>query len=335
MRDDNNNIILILGHGRSGTTLLNKVLCSHPNIFIIGNEINDLSFFHSNQHIYKKYGRRKYYMMIKDMYNHPDLRKNKKGIDDKNLKRFIKIHSLRDFFYEIFDLFRKKNKKNLIGIKISNNFAKNVDMIKDLFKCAYCIHIIRDPRDVFISLRNTRFGTKSPFYAAKSWKYAIDKIRSLKTVNRRYYEIRYEKLISQPEKELKKLCKFLNLEFSRNMLTFYKRTGKIPAHHKMLKQGFTKDNCNKWKKELNKKELDLIYAAAGRKIYELGYSNKIIIKKISLARRIKEFIYEKIHFSLRLFSSKETFKLINGIYVIKTRLKRSMGLSKSAGTTNQ
>ena len=48
-------IIFVLGHGRSGTTLLNKILCSHPEICFISEEFNDLPFFFFSDRLYNKY----------------------------------------------------------------------------------------------------------------------------------------------------------------------------------------------------------------------------------------------------------------------------------------
>jgi len=139
-------IIFILGQARSGTTLLNNVLSAHSDITFINWEFDDLPFFYYNQHLYERYGDQKYSVMAKELLMHPYIKQPKVNID---------AGSFREMIDRFFDHYRKVYSKNIIGVKIAMNIPSNVDMIKDVFKDAYCITIIRDPRDVCLSLRKT------------------------------------------------------------------------------------------------------------------------------------------------------------------------------------
>ena len=279
-------IVFILGQARSGTTLLNKVLSAHPDIAFINGEFDDLPFFYYNQHLYERYGDQKYSVMAKDLLMYPYFKQPKVDINADSFKGMI------DGFL---DHYRKVYSKNIIGVKIARNISSNVDMIKDVFKDAYCITIIRDPRDVCLSLRKAPLGTISPFYVGKSWNDSINKIAELENGITPYYEVRYERFISEPVNELKQLCNFLGIPFEKEMLNFHKNLTFAPQIYKLLTQGFVGDNYNKWKKVLTKKKLDLIYAAAGEKIYELEYSDKVYIRRIHLLRKIWEFIFDKTY----------------------------------------
>jgi len=308
-----NRVIFLLGHGRSGTTLLNRVLSAHPRICFINDEFNDLPFFYNLDSSYGKYGSEKYKKMAKDFFDHPWLEMSSRDIKADNFKEFIS---------KIFDSFCVDNESDFVGVKIANNISENVDMIKKVFPEAYCIHIIRDPRDVFLSLKKTVFGLRSPFYAGKSWKDAIDDISSLKNEINNYYEIRYEGLISEPEKELRKLCKFLGIKFSKEMLSFSKDVDRVLPHQKLLIEGFVGSNYNKWKNELTRKELELVYAGTGKKINELGYLDSPHENTISFSERLNEFIYSKISLYWKLLRYGGILTFSNRPHLFKTRLKR-------------
>ena len=305
-------IIFIIGHGRSGTTLLNKILSAHPKIFFVSREFNDLAFFYFNRNLYLKKDIIYYNEMAKDILKHPLINLQIQNINSNNFRELIN---------KIFDFIRKKERKDIIGLKISDMIHANVSMIKSVFPDAYCIHIIRDPRDVFLSIKRIAFGTKSPFYVAKSWKEIVGKISTLKNSIKHYHEIFYEKLITSPKEEIKKLCDFIGIEFSHDMLYFHKKVKEsLPPQHKLLKNGFIKNNFNKWKKTLTNKELKLIYAGTGTKIYEMGYSDKPIIEKISFLNRLWEYSIDKLYF---YFKTPQRLLLYPWqMYPTKIRLKR-------------
>lgn len=288
----NKKIVFVIGHGRSGTTLLNKVLSAHPKICFINSEFDDLPFFFNRWDAYNKYEPKRTMMMAKDMFRILNL---KQKFYDDYLKFFkTEVANFKEFMDLFLDYFRWKNKCEIVGIKIARNFNENTKLIANIFDSAYLIHIIRDPRDVFLSIRKASFGTFSPYYSGMSWKKAMNRIMPLKNKVNNYYEIRYEWLVANPESELKKVCVFLQIPFSTNMLTFHDRIKKVDKHHKLLKKGFVSNNFNKWKKELSHRDLNMIYAAAGKEIYKLGYTKEHHKQKISSAIRFKEYFVDKI-----------------------------------------
>ncbi|MBC8501373.1 MAG: sulfotransferase [DPANN group archaeon] len=317
-------IIFVIGHGRSGTTMLNKVLSAHPNISFINSEFDDLPFFFTYWNSYNQCGTNRTMMIAKDMFSILNLKKN---FYDQYLDFFkVETMNFKEFMNTFFDFFRWKNNCNLVGIKIANNFHENIELIANLFDTAFCIHIIRDPRDIFLSIKKASFGTFSPYYSAISWKNAINKIITLKNKKLNYYEIKYESLITNPEKEVKKLCRFLQMPFSKNMMNFQRKIKKTDIHHKFLKKGFVSNNFNKWKKELTKKELELIYAAAGKEIYKFGYSKEFLDQKISNATRFREYFFDKI---LITYSKLRTLKLLkNKKKMYKTKIQIARKLSR-------
>src|SRR3989344_2831619 len=106
MANGSNKIIFILGHGRSGTTLLNKVLTTHPQIHFINWEFNFFGDLYKRQYYYNKYGLKKLELMTKDFFSYTKIIKT--GFTDFPYWDidWSKIDNFRDWLDLIFDYFR-------------------------------------------------------------------------------------------------------------------------------------------------------------------------------------------------------------------------------------
>ena len=107
-----------------------------------------------------------------------------------------------------------------------------------LYPDAKIIHIIRDPRDVLTSQRlkwhrrkldpqSSGFTRKEtlrawanyhPWVTANLWKGAVQAVHAVAPENDRVLTVRFEDLSSTPEQEVERICDFLGLEFSPDML---------------------------------------------------------------------------------------------------------------------
>src|SRR3989338_490044 len=326
MASQNDKIIFILGHGWSGTTLLNKVLTAHPQIYFINWEFNEFGVFYRRQSRYRKYGTRKYEIMTKDFFQHPKIRQNDfnySSIDWSNIKNF------QDWFNLIFNYYRQKTNKPIIGVKVANNLQKvkntiaNINLIKMMFSDTYCFQIVRDPRDIFLSFRKIRVlpWFLSPYYFGKFWVKAITTIRSLnKSV--KYYEVRYEDLISQPQREIEKICQFIEVDFSPEMLKFYQKVDQTRPNQCNLKKNFIATNFNKWKSQLSPKVAKLISTVSASEMTELGYLENNSNYQIRFWRKIWEAIKTYIFIVtnlLELGNQKKRFEYLLGLAGLKLK----------------
>ena len=85
------------------------------------------------------------------------------------------------------------------------------------------IHIIRDGRDVAISVRDKWFGPNSIAEAANRWVWVIAEARCQAQNLDHYLEIHYEDLILNPTDTLKHICEFISLPWDSAMLNYYER----------------------------------------------------------------------------------------------------------------
>lgn len=97
-------------------------------------------------------------------------------------------------------------------------YLNHTPLLKRLFPTAKFLHILRDPRDYCLSVRNS-WG-KSIYRAADLWNNSVRKGHiAEQKLGHDYLEIRYEALLSQPEATLRQVCDFLHCPFTPVMLT--------------------------------------------------------------------------------------------------------------------
>jgi hypothetical protein len=142
---------------------------------------------------------------------------------DKLLSRGEPI-SYADFVSGIFDAYANDRGKPLAGDK-TPDYVRNLEVL----------HQLRDGRDVALSAINWKrkaaklrklFPTwdEHPLATAAAWwKWHVAPARERGRLlgPSTYYELRYEELVAQPEKECARLCEFLGLPFDAAMLRFH------------------------------------------------------------------------------------------------------------------
>jgi hypothetical protein len=90
-------------------------------------------------------------------------------------------------------------------------YAVHLDQIDALFPTCQVVHVIRDGRDVVASHRD-RWGYLSALKAIRKWPWYVRAARAAGArlaAQDRYYEVRYEELVADPEATLRKLLGFL------------------------------------------------------------------------------------------------------------------------------
>ena len=131
-------------------------------------------------------------------------------------------------------LFALKQKKQIIfwGDK-NNHYLDSLPLLTQLFPNAKYLHIVRDGRDIACSYREVmarglsgRFTPRLPqdlVRTAEEWSGNIHKVeRFFQEINKENScVVRYEDLTAFPEKELKKICKWLDVNYEDDMLLFF------------------------------------------------------------------------------------------------------------------
>lgn len=223
--------IFIVSSGRSGTTLLRGILNASAEIYIpLESDFIARGYpFYSDKNIRSEED----YKCIVKLFQLAS-QANGWGMDEAYLLRQLQ-QSQPESFAEvnraIYDAYMKSEGLAHMpwGIKHPVLIA-SIDKILNVFPNARIIHIVRDGRDVCLSYQSVhknapqKFGPNSPLTAALYWIDGLRRVQESKAQKNRgaqLYEFRYEDMLNSPERILKSLFEFLELDFTDNLCQTY------------------------------------------------------------------------------------------------------------------
>lgn len=193
-------ILFIVGAPRSGTTLLQRIITTHSRFFSIEGETG----IFTKQNIFSP--NRKHF-----------------GLPNKELMHLFGVSKdISDFFVRGIIAIRPDSSKTFV--EKTPQHALSMKYISKSFPNAKFLHVIRDPRDAFVSAKKHTgipYGRSANAYAVY-WKKIIRSRYSFerngKTDTSRIYDIKYEELTKEPRKEVQKIMKWLGEEFEESQL---------------------------------------------------------------------------------------------------------------------
>ncbi|WP_340112511.1 sulfotransferase family protein [Maribellus mangrovi] len=240
--------IFIFSLPRSGSTLLQRVLMTHPQIASVAEPWLLLPFLFST----KSSG-------IASLYNHT---KSSSGLNSfiNNLPNSKQdyITELRTFIFNLYD----KQCKNgeLFFLDKTPRYYLIIPEIAELFPNAKFIFLFRNPIHVMSSIMET--------WSNKSFKrlheYAIDLYDGpqllsdgYKLLKNKSIALTYESFVENPEASVKRICNYLEIDYLLDMTTNFESQntkGKMgdPTGAKKYKK-IEKESLRKWENILNTK----------------------------------------------------------------------------------
>jgi hypothetical protein len=264
--DPKSSPFFVVGCGRSGTSLLRSMLTSHPDIAIPVESLFILDYLRASQSVSIETLAR---LLINDYeFKEWDLPLELSDLADcKTAKELIdRIHRL----------YLEQQGKSVWGQK-TPRFVRFGVFLKNYYPHARFIHVIRDPRAVANSLINSDLHRSNAYYAAVRWRRDVQMGLDLSA---QYpgdvLEIFYEDLVRQPEKTLRLICTFLNLEFNPSMLTYHHEGLKdyspfFDHAHAKLNEPPRVDRIEAWRNKLTTREIELVEAICWELMQQAGY----------------------------------------------------------------
>lgn len=254
----------IVGVGRSGTTLLMGLLNAHNQVTMLP----ELQFVW--RILIKNASRigsaEKMVRILHEDVMFPLLGKSVREV----MAPFIESphpqpYSALAVYQHILQTHKFEQQKPIIGDK-SPKVIEHLPVIKSLFPNTRIIHIVRDPRDVFLSRTKADWSKDRldilQVLACKT-QYSLGRYYGEKLFKQQYIEIRYEDLLSKPTDTLQKICKFLSIAYDDKMINFHSGMSQIiPENqmqwHKNVTKPLISNNSEKWRTQLGKSQLILI-----------------------------------------------------------------------------
>jgi len=232
--------VFMIGFPRSGTTLLDTILRSHPMIEVIEEKssvkkiVNSLNKLTNN---------------IFEGFN---------NIKDVNIKEIRK-----NYFEDLLSYIDHHDKDSIYIDKLPLNIVYIAEILK-IFPHAKFIISLRHPCDCILSCYMQNFklnDSMSNFLNLKDTAVTYDLIMNLLKIykskfNFNFYEIKYENLISKFDNEIKNLLGFLELPWNDSVLEYQKTASErerifTPSYDQVIKPLYLK-SAGRWKKYENK-----------------------------------------------------------------------------------
>lgn len=222
--------IFVIGMFRSGTTLCEQILASHPDIFGAG-ELTDIHTISVN------------------------LNKNKDFHDQSPASL---VNATKDQFNKAAEKYLATLESHSTdALRVVNKMPANffhVGLISKLFPNAKFVHMIREPKDVCTSMFFQRFGSQMNFATdlelLANYHLAYQKMMkywdSVLDIN--IHHVVYEDLLDNQEEITREMIEYCGLEWNEKCLSFYKskRDVNTPSYDQVRKPLYKK-SVARWK----------------------------------------------------------------------------------------
>ena len=267
--------VFLLGFQRSGTTLLRLMLDAHPALAIPFESFVLIDFFNRCNN----------YDLAR-----ADERARLSGdlVAAKGISAWQPSVALSDIdldactsyaaaVNEIFTAYARRCGKRIWGDK-TPSYTSELHVLNALFPRARFVHLIRDGRDVALSIVRQSWGPSDLLTALDKWAEVVGWVRRMGTMlpSSRYLEVRYEELVADPTRVLTEITSFLDLPFDPAMLERGGGPrGKLPeasmAFHRNLSRPVDSTLAYEWRTRLSATDQVLALKIAGPVLTELGY----------------------------------------------------------------
>ena len=222
--------IFIVGMPRSGTTLVEQILSSHPKVFG-GDEVETVPY------------------LIKKYFNNKD-----------NVGTFNNVFNLEE------SIFKTIGEEYILKMNDFSNYAErttdklpvnflSIGLIKLILPHSKIVHCHRNPKDNIFSIFKNNFTSDKVTFAYELSE-TVGYYNLYKDLIKHWnlklpgfvYNVKYENLVKNTKIEIKKLLKFCDLDWSDKCLKFYNNKRPIKtASDTQARSKIYKSSINSWK----------------------------------------------------------------------------------------
>jgi hypothetical protein len=262
----------IVGNDRSGTTLLRMVLDAGPDA-----AIPPESMFLTDVALPDGGDAAAWQRLLDEVWSHPKVRLwELPGAPPRVPAGLAPADAARFVLGAPFAAYARKHGKPRWGDK-TPHYVHHVDALLATWPDARVVVLVRDGRDVALSLRRMPFGPNNAWAAAQWWARGI---RAGAAAEERHPDqvmtLRYEDLARDPGARVPEVCEFLGLGYSPAMLDLASADRrKIVADQASwfptLFDGITTGAVARWEREMPRRDQAIFASLAGAELAQLGY----------------------------------------------------------------
>jgi hypothetical protein len=283
--------VFILGAPRSGTTFLASLLTKTR--FASPFETQFIVKYYKKLSLYGDLVHRKNFnRLVKDILSERAVRQWKLEI---NLGEFyVALEGKRNYVNIIDALCTRRN--NMIGFNFwgdkTPHYLADFEIIYNLFPDSYYLYIVRDGRDVALSLLLKEWGPNNIYACAEYWKRLNVEHPAFVELEKKgkLLFLRYEDLLDNTEEYVTKVYNFLGEKIDEN---------------KILKLSSTVQAGNyfKWRNNMSPKQIQIFDQVAGNTLKRFGYETNSASENLSPLVKMLYLIHDRFDHVIFLFKT--------------------------------
>jgi hypothetical protein len=265
----------VVGVHRSGTTVLRLMLNAHPNLAVPFESAFIPEFYRRLEDYGGLSHQGNVKRLLDDIAEHPFVTRG--GLIE-NPEAILRrgCASYAELVDAIFCEYARARGKSRWGDK-TPGYDLEIPVLNTLFPSCQVIHIVRDGRDVALSLRGVQWGSRDLPRVAAEWRWRTATTHKLGAMlGRRFLEIRYEDLVLETEATLARVCAFLAEPFAEQMLDYAKTAdNELPEASKESHQSALKPpiagRVFAWRSAMSKQDQIIFGRVAAPALELFGY----------------------------------------------------------------
>jgi hypothetical protein len=301
-----NPFLFACGVPRSGTTLLQRMLDGHPELAVANDthfipralELTDKSLLdvvHQGHSIplttelaNQVYHYHRFYRLGITPAEFDDARRESE--------------TYRQLVAGLYDRYARKRNKPFGGEK-TPDYVRRLGLLHALFPSAKLIHLVRDGRDVALSLLGWATPAKGPGRIALwnetpiavcalwwSWMVMASRRQAARIDPAAYLEVHYEALVAQPQATLQSICDFLKIDYHDQMANFHR--GKSHAGIGLSAKNAwlpPQRGLRDWRREMQPEQIQMFEALVSDALEQFGYEPQFANPSASIRAQASEY----------------------------------------------
>jgi hypothetical protein len=317
--------ILIVGCPRSGTSLVRDLLRSHPRLTFPPETIflSKLHRMHGDPRTAREARR-----LASDFLRCSSIRRWHLDVRPEELEGH---RSFAGLVAAAFDAWAATEGKPRWGDKTPMH-AVELPRALEIFPGGQVVHVVRDGRDVAVSLSKQPFGPTAAYWSAVMWRRCVDEAQaSGATLGPGvYHELRYEELLADPELVLRRLCAFLGEDWDPAVLVPSRlpAPGPDPPLWADKPDAIDRANAGGWREQLSTPNRVVFESVAGETLQRLGYGTVGETRAIGRLER-RRWALSDLGRAIRwrLTTWDRRARIATSLLLVRARLLRALGLT--------